>query len=334
MATIKEIAREAGVSAAAVSRILNNDTTLSVSIDTRRRVLEVADRLHYDKKPRKSSGDGFKLGIVQWFSAEEELQDKYYLLVRQGIEDFCLKNSIAIIRAFRTDANYMEILKDADGLICIGKFSKKEVDDFIKISKNIVFLDMPVDNKKITSLTMDFKQAVYDALDYLMELGHTKIAFLGGKEYVGKKELVQDERRKAYISYMKRKKLEYKKFMKEEAFSTASGYKMMKAMLESDEIPTAVFTANDALAFGAMKAIKEEGLSIPEDISIVGFNDTEMSEFTVPALTTVRAPAYDMGQHGANLIYVSSNLSIDTPLKIKIPCTLIERESCGQCKKR
>lgn len=334
MATIKDIAREAGVSPAAVSRILNSDETLSVPVETKRKVLEAADKLHYNKKRRKTQDNHFRLGIVQWYSAEEELQDKYYLLIRQGIEDFCLKNSIAIVRAFRTDADYEEILKDVDGLICIGKFSKKEVENFIRISKNIVFLDMPVDNQRITSLTMDFKQAVYDALDYLMELGHTRIAFLGGKEYVGKNELVPDERRKAYVSYMKKKKLEYKSIMKEEEFTTVSGYQMMKNLLEGDEIPTAVFTANDAIAFGAMKAITEKGLTIPNDISIVGFNDSEMCEFVTPSLTTIHAPAYDMGQHGANLIYVSSNLSIDTPLKVKIPCKLVERDSCAGKTKR
>ena len=78
-----------------------------------------------------------------------------------------------------------------------------------------------------------------------------------------------------------------------------------------------------------MKAIKDCGLSIPEDISVIGFNDTEMSAYTSPALTTVHAPAYDMGQHGANFLYVSSNLSIATPLKAKIPCYLVERDSCG-----
>ena len=77
-----------------------------------------------------------------------------------------------------------------------------------------------------------------------------------------------------------------------------------------------------------MRAIQEKGLSIPDDISIIGFNDTEMSAYTTPALTTISAPAYDMGQHGANLIYAATNLNIATPLKAKIPCQLIKRESC------
>lgn len=327
MATIKDIAQEAGVSPAAVSRILNNDASLSASAETKQKVWEAAKRLHYHKTKNVNKA-AFRLGIVQWFSAEQEMQDNYYLLVRQGIEDFCVKNSISIVRTFRSDANYVEILKDVDGLICIGKFSKEEVSQFIRICRNIVFLDMPVENYEITTFTMDFKQAVNLALDYLAKLGHRKIAFLGGVEFVGDKEPVRDERKKAYISYMKRNKLEYKPFIREGSFTTASGYEMMEQLLKEKELPTAVFTANDALALGAMKAIKDYGLTVPGDISVIGFNDTEMGAYTSPALTTIHAPAYDMGQHGANFLYVSSNLSITTPLKVKIPCYLVERDSC------
>jgi LacI family transcriptional regulator len=332
MATIKDIAEAAGVSSAAVSRILNEDASLSVAPETRSRVLETAARLQYKKK-HGAVRTVFRLGIVQWFSAEEELQDSYYLLVRQGIEDFCMKNSISITRVFKSDENSTERLKEVNGLICIGKFSKAEVAHFISICGNIVFLDMPVKDYRITTLTMDFRQAVGQALDYLTGLGHERIAFLGGKEYVGDGELVVEERKRAYISYMKKKKLEYKSLLLEGSFSTASGYDMMRELLAGENLPTAVFTASDALAFGAMKAIQEAGLSVPGDISVVGFNDTEMSGYTSPALTTIHAPAYHMGQHGANLLYTASNLSIDTPLKIKIPCTLVKRESCGPVKR-
>ncbi len=331
MATIKDIAVAAGVSPAAVSRILNNDASLGVTPETRQRVFETAEKLNYHKT-KTLNKSAFKLGIVQWFSAEQELADNYYLLIRRGIEDFCIKNSISTIRTFKTDSDYLESLKQVDGLICIGKFSKEETKQFISICSNIVFLDMPVDDYRITTITMDFKQGVNQALDYLVSLGHRKIAFLGGVEYAGNNEPVIDERKKAYISYMKKKKLPYKQFLYEGSFTTKSGYEMMEKLLASDERPTAVFTASDALAFGAMKAIKDGGLSVPEDISVIGFNDTELGEFSTPALTTIHASAYDMGQHGANQLYVSSNLSIKTSLKIKIPCYLVERDSCAKIK--
>lgn len=331
MATIKDIAAKAGVSPAAVSRILNKDITLSVSEDTRKRVLATAEQLHYHKN-RTVNKKNFRLGIVQWFSAEQEMQDSYYLLIRKGIEDFCKQNSVSIVQTFKSDTDYIEKLKNVDGLVCIGKFSGTEVRRFIAICKNTIFLDMTVDNYEITTVTMDFRQAVATALDYLVELGHERIAFLGGKEYA-EHERIRDERRHAFASYMRKHKLEYKTFLREGEFNTASGYRMMKDLLCAEQLPTAVFAASDAIAFGAMKAIQEQGLSIPEDISVIGFNDTEMGAYTIPALTTIHAPAYDMGQHGANLSYVASNLSITTPLKVKIPCYLVKRESCCACTK-
>ena len=328
MATIKDIANAAGISAGAVSRILNNDPTLSVSPETKKRVLEIAQELNYQKS-RNRDKSIFKMGILQWFSAEQEMQDSYYLLVRQGIEDFCQKHSIGIVRAFQSDAASIATLQDVDGLICIGKFSDEEIHKFIDICKNIVFLDMPVSDYNITTLTMDFKAAVYDALDYLTELGHKRIAYLGGKEYVGNQELFTEERKQAFIAYTNKHELN-DCLIFEDAFSTASGYQMMQELLQNEKLPTAVFAASDAIAFGAMRAIQEKGLSIPDDISIIGFNDTEMSAYTTPALTTISAPAYDMGQHGANLIYAATNLNIATPLKAKIPCQKIKRESCAK----
>lgn len=327
MATIREIARLAGVSAGAVSRILNNDPTLSVSSATRKKVFDIAKELNYNKSGNNDKST-FKMGILLWFSAGQELQDSYYLRTRQGVEDFCQKNAIGIVRAFQSDPATLQALKDVDGLICIGKFSKTEIQQFIALCSNIVFLDMPVSDFNITSLSMDFKSAVYTALDHLVSLGHQKIAFLGGKEYVGNGEILIDERKTSYISYMKNQKLDYEGMLYEGSFTSASGYEMMQQLLNSGTIPTGVFAANDAIAFGAIKAIKEHGLSVPENISIIGFNDTEMCDYITPALTTIHAPAYDMGQHGANLVYVASNLSISTPLKAKIPCHLVVRESC------
>ena len=326
MATLKDIANAAGISTGAVSRILNNDPTLSVSPETKKKVFDTALELGY-KKAKSKDKSQFKMGILQWFSAEQEMQDSYYLLVRQGIEDFCQKHSLGIVRAFQSDETTLKPLQGVDGLICIGKFSVEEVEKFTSICKNIVFLDMPVSDYNITTLTMDFKAAVYDALDYLTEFGHKRIAYLGGKEYVGYHELFMDERKQAFLSYMNHHGLDGS-WVYEDTFSTASGYQMMQKILKSNNLPTAIFAASDAIAFGAMRAIQEKGLSIPDDISIIGFNDTEMSSYTTPALTTISAPAYDMGQHGANLIYAATNLNINTPLKAKIPCQLVKRESC------
>lgn len=329
MATIKDIAEKAQVSAGAVSRILNNDATLNASAETRQRVLEVAKELGYQKK-NKNSKAVFKLGIVQWFSAEQELEDSYYLLIRKGIEDFCVRNCIQIVRAFKSDLDYMANLQNVNGLICIGKFSDKEIAGLKKVSNNIVFLDMPVQDYSVTTFTLDFTMAVQQALDYLWKLGHRRIAFLSGKEYVEKDIEFKDERKDTYVRYCREHDIYDEGFVKEGSYSVESGYAMMKELIAEGKVFTAVFAASDNIAFGAMKAIQEAGLLIPGDVSVIGFDDTEICAYTTPSLTTIYAPAYHMGQYGVNFLFGSSNLSSVTPLKAKMPCTLVERESCGR----
>lgn len=331
MATIRDIAKKAGVSPAAVSRILNDDPTLSTTVETRQKVIDAAKALNYKKKHQNSKA-AFTLGIVQWFSAEEEMRDSYYLMIRKGIEDYCVARSISIIRVFRNDQDYREKLSEVNGIICIGKFGVKQVEEFKDMNDNVIFLDMDVEDFSVTTLSMDFEGSVRNALDYLADLGHERIAYIGGKEYTVDGEDVTDERRETYIKYMKEHKQFRKEYIREGVFSSASGYEQMKLILGQKQIPTAVFAASDAVAFGVMKAVIEAGYKIPEDISVLGFNDEEMSGFSSPALTTIHAPAYDMGQHGVNLLCGTTNISIDTPLKIKLPCRLVVRESCDKAK--
>ncbi|MBR1797603.1 MAG: LacI family DNA-binding transcriptional regulator [Clostridiales bacterium] len=333
MATIRDIAKESGVSPASVSRILNNDSTLQVTDETRKRVVAAAKKLGYVKKGGVKSKAAFKLGILQWFSAEQELDDDYYLRVRRGIENFGIKNAISVVRAYRTDMDYLETLKDCDGLVCVGKFSKQDADALIAFNSNIVFLDMLTEYSDITTITIDLYNAAMEALNYLKSLGHSSICYLGGVEYASGQDIIEDDRRKAYVKFMKSNKFSYNGLLKEDEFNSESGYSMMKEVLKGKVIPTAVFAASDAIAIGAMRAIREHKLKIPRDISIISINDDEVSAFTDPPLTTMRAPAYDMGEHGANIVYMAGNLEKKTPMKIKIPCTMVVRRSCAERKK-
>ena len=139
MATIRDIAEKAQVSVATVSRILNNDASLKASMETKQKVVEIARELGY-RKSGKQTKAAFTLGILQWFSAEQEMKDNYYLMIRKGIEDFCIKNCIQAVRAFKSDVDYMNQLQGVDGLMCIGKFSKKEVNCLIfAIISSLIF---------------------------------------------------------------------------------------------------------------------------------------------------------------------------------------------------
>ena len=272
MATIRQIAQMAGVSPATVSRILNNDSTLSVTEETRIRVFAVAEELHYTKKTGTDKA-AFRIGILQWFSAEEEQRDDYYLRARQGIEDYCIRNSISIVRAYRSDANYREVISALDGLICIGKFSVKETRELLTICKNVIFIDMSVDSKEVSTLTIDFKAAAREALQYLKGLGHRRIAYIGGREFASGTDAILDARKKEYLSFMNKNRLSTEGLVMEGQFSTSSGYEMMNQLLESGVPLTAVFAASDAIAYGVLRAVKEHGFKVPEDISVIGIND-------------------------------------------------------------
>ena len=145
MATIKDIAELAKVSSASVSRILNNDPTLSVPKETRQRVLDAANQLGYKKKNKKIYDTVMTLGIIQWISPIEESNDPYYLSIRQGVEEYCFKNKIAIKRVFKTDVDYLNQLEDIQGLVCIGKYSQEDIETYKKICSNVIFLDMNID---------------------------------------------------------------------------------------------------------------------------------------------------------------------------------------------
>ena len=328
MATIKDIAAAANVSAAAVSRILNQDETLNVSPETRQKVLDTAKELHYVKRSKPAAKSAFTLGIVQWFSARQELEDNYYLLIRQGIEDYCLSHNIQIVRTYKSDVNYVETLRDVDCMICIGKFSKTEVQHFEHMNPCILFLDMPVENDKISTITLDFTQAVRQAMDYLTRLGHREIGFLAGKEYVDEDQLYPDYRKEAFVDYCEAHGIIYRPYLKEGSFRIDSGYDMTCELIEQDSLPTAIFAASDPIAMGAIQALSENGYAVPGDVSVIGFDDISIAKFTTPPLTTVNAPAYHMGHYGASILHHIIRQQPGTALKIQLPCELIVRSSC------
>lgn len=335
MATIKDIAEKASVSSATVSRILNQDDTLSVTDETRARVIKIADQLNYRKKG-KGTLKRTTIGVFQWYSLFQEMEDPYYQNIRVGIEKYCADQNIEVIRAFQSDPDYLKTLNGVDGLICIGKFAQKDIQAFGQITDNIIFIDMHTSRISFNNIVLDFHQSVMDVIDYLAELGHREIGYLGGKEYIGEDTVYFEQRRETFINYCRKLDLCCEPYIMEEEFSAESGYQMMNSLIESGNLPTAVFAASDPIAIGAMRSLYEHGYKIPEDISIVGFDDISVAEFSNPPLTTVHAPSEYMGEYAANFVtklYSEVPSEYKTPVRLTLPCTLIKRETCGNPRK-
>lgn len=330
MVTLKDIADKANVSCATVSRILNGDMSLNVPESTRNRVYKIANELHYIKKGKvKKNEKPPVFGIVQWYSLKQELEDSYYFQIRMGVENYCSANSIAMKRIFRDDVDILENLQDVDGIICIGKFSSTQTSIFSKLQENTIFVDMDTHYKE-NCIVLDFEKAMQDIVIYLKKLGHSKLVYLSGKEYTADQRLYEDPRKKAFEAYAKQQDLEV--LIVEENFSMESGYAMMNQVLDTTHGITAVVCASDPIALGAMRALEEHHIKVPEDISITGFNDIRQASFCNPPLTTIHAPSELMGEYAAEYLHHHRNKFKRSPIKIVLPCTLIKRTSCKTMK--
>lgn len=327
MATIKDIAAMAKVSSATVSRVLNNDATLKVPLETRQLVWDAAQALDYQKK-QKNITASYTIGIVQWYTLQQEIDDPYYLSIRQGVEEYCRHHEIHVIRTFKEDLNQTASLGNVDGLLCIGKFNQKEIAQFKKISSNIIFLDMTTPRIEDTTISLDFKEAMHDVVMHLQQLHIHNVAYLGGKEYIDQETVYEDTRKVKFAYFCQQKNIKFQLY--EGTFTKESGYQMTLELILNNKLPQAIFAASDPIAIGALRALQEHNINVPQDISIIGFDDIKDASFTTPPLTTVFAPAFEMGEYGALLVH--RNLHQKTPLKILLPCILIERESCQKQK--
>lgn len=331
MATLKDIAKQAGVSPATVSRILNEDDSLNVTSETKERVLSYARQLNYTRKASRARQQT-RIGIFQWFSETQETQDPYYQNIRVGIERYCASHKIDVVRAYQSDPHYEDTLQGVNALICIGKFGNKRIEALKKLADQVIFVDMKTKRIHCNTLSLDFNQAVEDVMNYLTSLNHRKIAYFGGIEHLGDHTVYFEERKDLFQKYCELNDIEYKPYLKEYGFSMEAGHQMMSELIEAGTLPTAVFAASDPIALGVLRALSEHQIRVPEDISVVGFDDIEMAAYTQPALTTVHAPAQLMGEYAAHYITLlasDASRTSNIPIRLVLPCNLVIRDTCG-----
>lgn len=325
MATIKDIAREAGVSAATVSRVLNNDLSLAVSEDTRSRILAAAKQLGYKPARLKQLKRDTELGgktvsLLLWCSAEEERDDPYYGSIRRGVELRCEELGIMLGQTLRGRTS-LSPLRTGDGLIVVGGFDPRELERLHSDRNTIVLVDQYLERPEYDSVRTHFRQAVDQALGHLLALGHRDIAFIGGGG---------DGERRAH--HFERIMLEQGSYdaalVRTGGWSSADGYRMMDELLAGSKRPTACFAASDPLAVGALRALHDHGVQVPGEMAIVGFDDIEMAAYVQPPLSTVRAYPEQMGKAAVQLLAERFE-GREAPSHTIIGTKLIVRETCG-----
>ena len=334
MATIKQIAELAGVSVTTVSRILNFDDTLNVQNQTKKRVFEAAESLEYQVKEKKKKKKKLKIGILSAYTAEEELEDTYYLAIRLAIENKAKEEEFKC-QQLEID-NFMEAALKVDGLICIGTLGTAVLNKLRELQKPVVCVDMWDDEDQFDSILVDSRDGTKKVLKYLFEEGHTKIAFLGGYDIDSEGVLHEDRRAQRYREYMNRYGIFKEKYIRLGGYTLKDGYQLGKQLLEEtkDDLPTAIFTANDALAVGCYRAIQEAGYTVGHEISVVGFNDISIAKYLVPPLTTLHIYMDFMGAEAVSLLMERIYTGRKICKRVYIPAKLTLRSSVASLKNK
>ncbi|MFW6319725.1 MAG: substrate-binding domain-containing protein [Bacillota bacterium] len=175
-------------------------------------------------------------------------------------------------------------------------------------------------------MVIDFRHAMKQVIKYILSLKEKNIAYLGAYEKVENEILYGERRKKFFLDVLKRQGLYQKALIKVGVFTQESGYKNMQKILQ-DTIPDIVFCANDSIAYGALKAIHEKALNVPNDIKIIGFNDNTESRYITPSLTTLHIPTFEMGEEAFLSCMQMIKRPNRLPVKKVLPTKLMIRQS-------
>lgn len=342
MVTIKEIAKAVGVSSATVSRVLNYDPALSISPAKRQAIIETAEALNYETPRNRNKTHGqatpsplTKLVIVHFLEPSDEIADPYYVGVRLGIETRCRELKTEIVKVFHSDAlPAASLLESASGVIVIGKHSDNEIEWLQRHAQHIVFADFDPKIDRIDSVLSDIGIATLKVLDSLKASGYSRIGFIGSHEKLnGSVKPFGEKRCAAYIDWQKKQGtfdpdlLALADSTSGQSLRLDTGYRLARCLLALAEKPDVIITSNDNMAIGTYRAIQEAGLSIPDDIGVISFNDIPVAQFLMPPLTTVRVHGEHIGEVAVDLLL--ERLSGRTyGKKVHISTELIHRESC------
>ena len=300
MANRNDVARAAGVSGATVSRVFGQ--TGQVSENTRELVVKAAKELGYTPNivarnfVKRSSGN---IGVVVPMIPKVHIFSVHYFSeLLSGIGEALSEKGFGLLLMFRkiglqqTDG-FSQFFSGGkvDGCIMLGTTT----DDWpllLEEEHHFCLINNYLKNKEISFIDTDNVYGAYAAVSYLRSLGHTRIAFLNGPRNFTN----SIDREKGYMSVLEADKLPVvPEYMLEGNYGYKSGVAAADAIVSIKNRPSAVFAANDRMAAGLITGLKRRDIRVPEDISIIGYDDSDIASTTVPAITTVKIPFYDMG---------------------------------------
>jgi LacI family transcriptional regulator len=327
--TIVDVAKQAGVSFGTVSRVINND--VHVKKETRERVLETMERLGFvaNRQARSlAGGKSNSIGVLV-----PDLGTGYIGEIIRGIDaELSLTNLDLILytthRTASKEANYVTNLATGmvDGLLVVLPRSPADfIGDLTQRNFPFVLIDHQGAGRDCPSVGAANWQGGYNATEYLAGLGHTRIGFITGSMDLGCAADRLDGYRSALRTYHIQ---EAPELIFEGDFFQPDGYAGAQALLDLPEPPTAIFASNDVMAMGVMDAVRNRGFRVPDDVSIVGFDDIPQAALIRPALTTINQPLEKMGRVATQMLLDLLKHPDKKASRIELPTNLIVRDSC------
>jgi LacI family transcriptional regulator len=329
MVTIKDVAREARVSVATVSRVLNGSGP--VSAETQHRIKEVAGRLRYVPHGGARSLITSKtdtLGVLL-----PDLYGEFFSEVIRGMDETAQRHGFHLIisRSHATKHGIETAMRAmrgrVDGVVAMSPDLDGESLLNLPSTLPVVLLCSVSPGNELDSLTIDNCRGARSVVRHLISLGHKRIAIIKGAP----RNYDAAERLRGYRLALKEAGLRPERALElEGGFTEAGGYAAALQVLEMDSPPTAIFAANDSMAIGALSALRESGVQIPEQMAVVGFDDIPLARYMDPPLSTVRVPICDLGARAVEmLLHGVSHKNGHPRRRERVSTELVIRQSCG-----
>lgn len=333
--TLKEIAAEANVSVSTVSRVLNSKGS-SKNKESYKKIWEIVKREHYIpnkaaqslKKNASSQRETPKIISCLLARTQTSTDDPFFQQMARSIDEQAYKHNY-IVKHLYTEKDFLTLEnmknifdKQSSGIIIMGRCESELLKILKKNFKYVGYTGLNYLNAKYDQITCNGSLASETAVNYLIELGHRKIGYIG--------ETQNEIRYEGYCRALEKAGIPTnKRLVADVTLSLDGGYQGVNQLLSSQADITAIFCANDITALGALSALKNAKKRVPKDISVIGIDDISMANYTSPPLTTVHIPIIELGQLAFRVLIDRIEGKHQLPMHIDLPFYLIERESCS-----